>query len=25
VHLPLIGLALVRVHSPGGIWKFFMR
>jgi phosphatidylglycerol lysyltransferase len=25
VHLPLIGLALVRVHSPGGIWKFFVR
>jgi phosphatidylglycerol lysyltransferase len=24
-HLPLVGLALVRVHAPGGIWKFFMR
>jgi phosphatidylglycerol lysyltransferase len=22
VHLPLVGLALVRVHAPGGIWKF---
>jgi phosphatidylglycerol lysyltransferase len=22
-HLPLVGLALVRVHAPGGIWKFF--
>ena len=25
VHLPLVGLALVRVHAPGGIWKFFVR
>ena len=24
VHLPLVGLALLRVHAPGGIWKFFM-
>jgi lysylphosphatidylglycerol synthetase-like protein (DUF2156 family) len=24
VHLPLIGLALVRVHSPGGIIKFLL-
>ena len=23
VHLPLVGLALVRVHAPGGIWNFF--
>ncbi|MCE0523501.1 MAG: phosphatidylglycerol lysyltransferase domain-containing protein [Methylacidiphilales bacterium] len=22
VHLPLVGLALVRVHAPAGIWKF---
>lgn len=22
VHLPLVGLALVRVHAPSGIWKF---
>jgi len=22
VHLPLVGLALVRVHAPGGVWKF---
>jgi lysylphosphatidylglycerol synthetase-like protein (DUF2156 family) len=25
VHLPLVGLALVRVHAPLGIWKFFIR
>jgi len=25
VHLPVIGLALVRVHAPQGIWKFIMR
>jgi len=25
VHLPLIGLALVRIHAPQGIWKFFIR
>jgi lysylphosphatidylglycerol synthetase-like protein (DUF2156 family) len=25
VHLPLIGLAMVRVHAPEGIWKFFVR
>jgi lysylphosphatidylglycerol synthetase-like protein (DUF2156 family) len=25
VHLPLVGLALVRVHAPQGIWKFFIR
>ena len=25
VNLPLIGLALVRVHAPEGIWKFFIR
>ncbi len=24
VHLPLVGLALVRVHAPGGIWKFLL-
>jgi lysylphosphatidylglycerol synthetase-like protein (DUF2156 family) len=24
VHLPLVGLALVRVHAPGGIWKFIV-
>jgi lysylphosphatidylglycerol synthetase-like protein (DUF2156 family) len=24
LHLPLVGLALVRVHAPGGIWKFFV-
>ncbi len=24
VHLPLVGLALVRVHAPGGIWKFLV-
>jgi phosphatidylglycerol lysyltransferase len=24
-HLPLVGLALVRVHAPEGIWKFFVR
>jgi len=23
-HLPLVGLALVRVHAPGGIWKFLV-
>jgi lysylphosphatidylglycerol synthetase-like protein (DUF2156 family) len=22
LHLPLVGLAVVRVHTPGGIWKF---
>ncbi len=22
VHLPLVGLALVRIHAPGGLWKF---
>ena len=22
VHLPLVGLALVRVHAPSGLWKF---
>jgi phosphatidylglycerol lysyltransferase len=25
VRLPLVGLALVRVHSPGGLWKFLVR
>jgi phosphatidylglycerol lysyltransferase len=25
VPLPLVGLALVRVHSPGGLWKFLVR
>jgi lysylphosphatidylglycerol synthetase-like protein (DUF2156 family) len=25
VHLPLVGLALVRVHAPGGITNFFTR
>ncbi len=24
VGLPLVGLALVRVHAPGGVWKFLM-
>jgi lysylphosphatidylglycerol synthetase-like protein (DUF2156 family) len=24
VNLPLVGLALVRVHAPEGIWKFFV-
>ncbi len=24
LHLPLVGLALVRVHTPGGLWKFFV-
>jgi lysylphosphatidylglycerol synthetase-like protein (DUF2156 family) len=24
VHLPLVGLALVRVHAPEGIWKFLV-
>ncbi len=24
VHLPLVGLALVRVHAPEGLWKFFV-
>jgi phosphatidylglycerol lysyltransferase len=24
VHLPLVGLALIRVHAPGGIWKFLV-
>jgi lysylphosphatidylglycerol synthetase-like protein (DUF2156 family) len=24
-HLPLVGLALVQVHSPGGLWKFLAR
>jgi lysylphosphatidylglycerol synthetase-like protein (DUF2156 family) len=24
VHLPLVGLALVRVHAPEGIWKFIV-
>jgi lysylphosphatidylglycerol synthetase-like protein (DUF2156 family) len=24
VHLPLVGLALVQVHAPGGIWKFLV-
>jgi lysylphosphatidylglycerol synthetase-like protein (DUF2156 family) len=24
VHLPLVGLALVRVHAPAGIWNFFL-
>jgi lysylphosphatidylglycerol synthetase-like protein (DUF2156 family) len=24
VHLPLVGLALVRVHAPEGIWKFLI-
>jgi phosphatidylglycerol lysyltransferase len=24
VHLPLVGLALVRVHSPGGVWRFLV-
>jgi phosphatidylglycerol lysyltransferase len=24
VNLPLVGLALVRVHAPGGIWKFLV-
>jgi len=24
VHLPLVGLALVRVHSPNGIWRFLV-
>jgi lysylphosphatidylglycerol synthetase-like protein (DUF2156 family) len=22
LHLPLVGLAVVRVHAPGGIWRF---
>jgi len=25
VHLPMVGLALVRVHAPDGLWKFLMR
>jgi lysylphosphatidylglycerol synthetase-like protein (DUF2156 family) len=25
VHLPLVGLALVRVHAPEGIWKFLVK
>jgi len=25
VHLPLIGMAMVRVHAPEGIWKFIFR
>jgi phosphatidylglycerol lysyltransferase len=24
VHLPLVGLALVRVHAPEGLWKFIV-
>jgi lysylphosphatidylglycerol synthetase-like protein (DUF2156 family) len=24
LHLPLVGLAVVRVHTPGGLWRFVM-
>jgi lysylphosphatidylglycerol synthetase-like protein (DUF2156 family) len=24
LHLPLVGLAVVRVHTPGGLWKFLV-
>lgn len=25
LHLPLVGLAVVRVHAPGGIWRFLRK
>jgi lysylphosphatidylglycerol synthetase-like protein (DUF2156 family) len=24
LHLPLVGLAVVRVHAPSGLWRFFL-